>query len=322
MRFHYLLTFISIFINLSSALDISYDEFIRLFSKKEFIVEGRKFTPRRELGTGACGKVLEVKHEITKQIVAMKFEVENCKDSPTYKIEVEVYKDIEGGEGIPKMYMYGSISDKRDRTWHVLVLEKLGKDLWTIFHTCENGLSPLHVVNLALPMIKRIEYLHSKGYIHQDIKPGNFLQGAGAKKNIIYLSDFGYSEKYEQDESKVKYNLNMVGTMPYAPIRAHLGKSQSRRDDLESLGYVLMYFMNGGWLPWDIYEGDSDEKEKVGKSKMETPIEQICPKCPREFYAYLEYVKLYNFEEKPEYKHLYQHFKKLYDQLLLQERGK
>ena len=220
------------------------------------------------------------------------------------------------------MFLYGSISDVKNRNWHVIVLEKLGQDLWTIFHTCKNGLSPLQVVNLALPMIKRIEYLHSKGYIHRDIKPGNFLQGADSKKNMIYLSDFGYSEKYEQDESKVKYNLNMVGTMPYAPIRAHLGESQSRRDDLESLGYVLMYFMNGGWLPWDIYEGDSDEKEIVGKSKMETPVKDICKKCPKEFQKYMKDVKKLKFEKKPNYKHLYQLFKGLFDRLLRQQRGK
>ena len=154
------------------------------------------------------------------------------------------------------MFWYGSIRDRaiNHRDWNVLVLEKLGRSFADIFYDCENGFSTLTVVNLAMQMIKRIEYLHKKKYIHRDIKPASFLEGIGPTRKMVYLADFGFSQRY--DPSKPREDiLRFIGTITYAPINAHLKLSQSRKDDLESLGYVLMKWMMNGRLPWDIYRG-------------------------------------------------------------------
>ena len=215
-----------------------------------------RYTPRRQLRTGGCGKVIEAINEVRKQRVAIKFELKNCGTSPTFVKEVQVYKKINGDRGIPKMFWYGSIRDRaiNHRDWNVLVLEKLGRNFADIFYDCENAFSTWEVVNLAMPMIKRIEYLHKKKYIHRNIKPASFLEGIGPTRKMVYLADFGSSQRYDPSRP-LDHNLGFVGTITYAPISAHLGISQSPKDDLESLGYVLMKWMMNGRLPWDIYRG-------------------------------------------------------------------
>ena len=259
MRLYYLLASISLFVNLSHNLPdickMSYDEFIGRF-KLPFL---KRYIPKRELGTGGCGKVLEAIDKVRQQRVAIKFELKNCQPSPTFDTfenEVQVYEKIKGGEGIPKMFWHGSIQDRTPnrRNWHVLVLEKLGRSFAVIFHQCQNAFSTWEVVNLAMQMIKRIEYLHKKKYIHRDIKPANFLEGIGPTRKMVYLADFGSSQRYDPSRP-LDHNLGFVGTITYAPISAHLGISQSPKDDLESLGYVLMKWMMNGRLPWDIYRG-------------------------------------------------------------------
>jgi serine/threonine protein kinase len=109
------------------------------------------------------------------------------------------------------------------------------------------------VLMIADQLIQRIEYMHSKSYIHRDIKPENFLLGLGKKSNIIYIIDFGLSKKYRDTKTlqhiPYRENKNLTGTARYASINAHLGIEQSRRDDLEAVGYVLIYLAKG-FLPW------------------------------------------------------------------------
>ena len=257
MRLYYLLASISLFVNLSHNLPdickMSYDEFIGRF-KLPFL---KRYIPKRELGTGGCGKVLEAIDIVRNQRVAIKFELKHPEVTQTLENEAQVYEKIKGGEGIPKMFWHGSIHDRtiNYRIWNVLVLEKLGQSFSQIFHECQYGFSTLEVVRLAIQMIKRIEYLHKKKYIHRDIKPGNFLEGIGpTRTGTVYLADFGLSKRYDP-RRPIERNLGFIGTIDYAPINAHKGISQSRKDDLESLGYVLMKWMMGGRLPWEIHKG-------------------------------------------------------------------
>ena len=120
------------------------------------------------------------------------------------------------------------------------------------------------VLMLADQMIGRIEYVHNKNFIHRDIKPDNFLMGIGRHCNKLFLIDFGLAKKYRDNRTRqhipYREDKNLTGTARYASINAHLGIEQSRRDDMESLGYVLMYFNRGSLVSFsvDIIESTND----------------------------------------------------------------
>ena len=130
----------------------------------------------------------------------------------------------------------------------------------------------------AVQLISRIEFVHSKSFIHRDIKPDNFLMGLGKRANQVNVIDFGLAKKYRDPKTHIhipyRENKNLTGTARYASINTHLGIEQSRRDDVESLGYVLMYFLRGS-LPWQGLKAATKKQkyEKISEKKMSTPIE-------------------------------------------------
>uniref|UniRef100_A0ABI7WK01 non-specific serine/threonine protein kinase n=1 Tax=Felis catus TaxID=9685 RepID=A0ABI7WK01_FELCA len=165
--------------------------------------------------------------------------------------------------------------------------------------------------------ISRIEYIHSKNFIHRDVKPDNFLMGLGKKGNLVYIIDFGLAKKYRdaRTHQHIPYreNKNLTGTARYASINTHLGIEQSRRDDLESLGYVLMYF-NLGSLPWQGLKAATKRQkyERISEKKMSTPIEVLCKSYPSEFATYLNFCRSLRFDDKPDYSYLRQLFRNLF----------
>uniref|UniRef100_A0A9J2P172 non-specific serine/threonine protein kinase n=1 Tax=Ascaris lumbricoides TaxID=6252 RepID=A0A9J2P172_ASCLU len=165
--------------------------------------------------------------------------------------------------------------------------------------------------------LSRIEYIHSKDFIHRDIKPDNFLMGLGKKGNLVYIIDFGLAKKYRcsRTHAHIPYreNKNLTGTARYASVNTHLGIEQSRRDDIESLGYVLMYF-NRGTLPWQGLKAATKRQkyDKISEKKMSTPVEELCAGHPEAFATYLKYCKSLGFEEQPDYSHLRQLFRNLF----------
>ncbi|MGH0181190.1 UNVERIFIED_CONTAM: hypothetical protein FKN15_006418 [Acipenser sinensis] len=183
----------------------------------------------------------------TGEEVAIKLECVKTKH-PQLHIESKFYKMMQGGVGIPSIKWCGAEGD-----YNVMVMELLGPSLEDLFNFCSRKFSLKTVLLLADQMISRIEYIHSKNFIHRDVKPDNFLMGLGKKGNLVYIIDFGLAKKYRdaRTHQHIPYreNKNLTGTARYASINTHLGIEQSRRDDLESLGYVLMYF-NLGSLPW------------------------------------------------------------------------
>jgi serine/threonine protein kinase len=123
-----------------------------------------------------------------------------------------------------------------------------------------------------------VEFVHSRSFIHRDIKPDNFLMGLAKKANQVHIIDFGLAKKYRDPKTHIhipyRENKNLTGTARYASINTHLGIEQSRRDDMESLGYVMMYFLRGS-LPWQgLKAGTKRQKyEKISEKKMSTPVE-------------------------------------------------
>lgn len=162
-----------------------------------------------------------------------------------------------------------------------------------------------------------MEYIHSKNFLHRDIKPDNFLIGLGKKQGIIYVIDYGLSKRYRdpvtKDHIKYRDDKNLTGTARYASINTHLGVEQSRRDDLEGVGYTLMYF-NKGSLPWQGLKAKSKKEkyDRIRDIKVSTTVEDLCKGCPQEFATYLNYCRKLAFDQDPDYSYLRKLFKDLF----------
>ena len=173
------------------------------------------------------------------------------------------------------------------------------------------------VLHLGHLQISRIEYVHSKSFLHRDIKPDNFMMGLAKRGNQVFIIDFGLAKKYRDPRTHThipyRENKNLTGTARYASINTHLGIEQSRRDDLESLGYVLMYF-NRGSLPWQGLKAQTKKQkyERISEKKLSTPIEVLCKGFPSEFATYLNFCRSLRFDDKPDYTYLRQLFRNLF----------
>lgn len=165
-----------------------------------------------------------------------------------------------------------------------MVFELLGSNIESLFTSCDRLFSITTVVLLAEQMLDLIEYIHSKYFIHRDIKPENFVIGRN-DPHTIYLIDYGLARRYINPTTKehipYKDNRSMTGTVRYASINTHLGMEQSRRDDIEGLMYVLVYFAKGG-LPWQSIK-EAERKMRcirVMETKMNIPPELLCKGLP------------------------------------------
>ena len=286
-----------------------------LYHHHEFLVGDptcRRWRLLRKIGSGSFGEIYQAVDVVNGEEVAVK--LESCKAKhPQLLYESRLYKLLEGGIGIPRIRWFGT-----ERDYNVLVMDLLGPSLEDLFNFCGRKFTMKTVLMLADQMIARIEFLHTKNFIHRDIKPDNFLMGIGGQCNKIFLIDFGLAKKYRDSRKKIhipyREDKNLTGTARYASINAHLGIEQSRRDDLESLGYVLMYFNRNGNLPWQGLKAATKKQkyEKISEKKMSTPIEVLCKGFSAEFCMYLNYCRGLRFEEAPDYMYLRQLFRILF----------
>ncbi|KAI2539637.1 casein kinase 1 alpha 1 [Homo sapiens] len=310
-------------------------------SKAEFIVGG-KYKLVRKIGSGSFGDIYLAINITNGEEVAVKLESQKARH-PQLLYESKLYKILQGGVGIPHIRWYG-----QEKDYNVLVMDLLGPSLEDLFNFCSRRFTMKTVLMLADQMISRIEYVHTKNFIHRDIKPDNFLMGIGRHCNKLFLIDFGLAKKYRDNRTRqhipYREDKNLTGTARYASINAHLGIEQSRRDDMESLGYVLMYF-NRTSLPWQglkrqcltvlprlvsnswaqvilllqhpkelgLQAATKKQKyEKISEKKMSTPVEVLCKGFPAEFAMYLNYCRGLRFEEAPDYMYLRQLFRILF----------
>ncbi|KAL3013929.1 hypothetical protein AAZX31_06G080800 [Glycine max] len=201
-------------------------------------VIGGKFKIGRKIGSGSFGEIYIASNIDTSEIVAIKMESKKTKH-PQLLYEAKLYSILQGESGVPSMKWCGTDGDN-----NVLVIDLLGRSLEDFFVYCGRKFSLKTVLMLADQMLTRIEYMHSKGFLHRDIKPDNFLMGLGRKSNQVYIIDFGLAKRYRDPNTNkhipYRENKSLTGTARYASCNTHMGIEQSCRDDLESLGYVLM----------------------------------------------------------------------------------
>ncbi|XP_078428193.1 casein kinase 1-like protein 3 [Wolffia australiana] len=274
-------------------------------------IVGEKYKLGRKIGSGSFGEIYFATHVDTFETVAVKIETSKTKH-PQLFYEAKLYKALQGEVGIANIRWCGQSGEDK-----VLVLDLLGPSLEDLFVYCGRKFSLKTVLMLADQMIARIEYVHSKGFLHRDIKPDNFLMGLGRKANQVYIIDFGLAKRYRDPGSNrhitYKENKSLIGTARYASCNTHLGIEQSRRDDLESLGYVLLYFLRGS-LPWQGLRAATKKQkyEKICEKKLSTPIEVLCKSHPVEFASYFHYCHSLKFDQRPDYGFLKRLFKDLF----------
>jgi len=265
----------------------------------------------KKLGCGAFGAIYHGYNIKTGEEVAVKLESNNT-STPQLMYESKILKLLQGGTGIPSVY-HTSIGE-----YTIMVLDCLDKNLEELLSSCTNKKFSLKtVLMLADQMLSRVEYIHSKSIIHRDIKPENFLIGIKKKSHILYLIDYGLSKRYKDPKTgeHIPYleGKQLTGTARYASIYTHLGVEQSRRDDLEAIGYVLIYLIKG-YLPWQGIKANNKQEKyhKIMEKKMTTPVEILCKSLPIEFSTYLNYCRTLKFEDKPDYSYLRKMFKELF----------
>ena len=255
-----------------------------------------KFKCIKKLGEGSFGMIY--KAEYNNEYFALKFE--NRKNSQNLlESEAEIMSYLKG-PNIPYVKSYGYSGD-----YNILVMQLLGQSLEDLFEE-RKKFSIKTVCLLACQMLTVLEYVHNHHIIHRDIKPDNFVMGLDDLSSYLYLLDFGLAKKYRSSTTLIQYPMvfkkKLTGTARYASINALKGYEQSRRDDLESVGYVLMYLLRG-ILPWQGLQAKTkeDRYKKILEQKIGTNSYDLCYGFPNEFERYVEYTKNLEYTEEPDY---------------------
>ncbi|CDO93761.1 unnamed protein product [Kluyveromyces dobzhanskii CBS 2104] len=271
-------------------------------TRDDSTIVGLHYKIGKKIGEGSFGVLFEGVNMINNVPVAIKFEPRKT-DAPQLKDEYRTYKILSGSEGIPQAYYFG-----QEGLHNILVIDLLGPSLEDLFDWCGRRFSIKTVVHVAIQMITLIEELHDHDLIYRDIKPDNFLIGRPNQpdSNMVHLIDFGMAKLYRDPKTKqhipYREKKSLSGTARYMSINTHLGREQSRRDDMEALGHVFFYFLRGQ-LPWQGLKAANNKLkyEKIGDKKRSTNVYDLSQGLPVQFGRYLEIVRNLGFEETPDY---------------------
>lgn len=258
----------------------------------------------RKLGSGSFGEVYKVQNEKKKMFAA---KVEKKQNTSRLKEEYDFYLKLEKcgvKSGIPKIITFIETDEI-----YVLVMQLLGKSLDEML-TEHTLLDIGTVLKAGISIVTLLEMIHNATFIHRDIKPNNFLVDAHGE---IYIVDFGLSKQYITEDKHIGFRCerSLVGTARYASINVHMGLEPSRRDDLESVGYMLIYLLKGK-LPWQGIkkQKDEDHVKVIGEVKQYTHLSKLCEDLPQCFASYIKYCRNLQFYRTPDYEYLKELFAK------------
>lgn len=270
-----------------------------------------RFEIKGKIGSGSYSEVYLAHDKVDDVDVAVKLEWVYADKTGKLVDEGKFYQTLEkhhrkkkGLYGAPRILWSGSAGE-----YNVMVMEILGPSLEDLLKRCGNKTLSLSTVSrVGVQMVDRLEFCHVAGILHRDIKPNNFLMGIGNHKHDVYIMDFGLAKKYLTSdgthiaESKKK---GLTGTVRYTSKNIHKGIEPSRRDELTSVAYVLIYLLLGR-LPWQGINADSKrtKQRRIGKRKNQVDNEDLCKDIPHEFVKYLTYCEELGFRETPDYEYL------------------
>nr|QLJ57725.1 casein kinase 1.5 [Laodelphax striatellus] len=283
-------------------------------SSTNLVIVGTNFKVGRKIGRGNFGEVRMGKNIANDELVAIKLEPMKSKHHQL-QLEQKFYRMIGVCDGFPKVFYYGQIEQK----YNALVMEYLGPSLEELFNICGRTFSLKTVLLIAISLLTRFEHIYERNIIYRDVKPENFVIGppSSRKEKTIFVIDFGLAKEYVDESGEhipYREHKSLTGTARYMSVNTHLGREQSRRDDLEALGHMFVYFLRGS-LPWQGIRVDNAKERyrQIKEIKRSTAIEVLCDGQPEEIATYMKYVKKLDFYEKPDYEWLRKMFRDLFD---------
>jgi serine/threonine protein kinase len=262
-----------------------------------------RFIIKAKLGNGSFGDIFAGVDTWNSMDVAIKLEHVKARH-PQLQYEARVYKLLHASGqaiGIPNMYWAGTEGD-----YHAMVMDLCGPCLEDLFTYCGRIFTMKTTLQLADQLLHRIQHMHTHHFLHRDIKPENFVMGTGSRAHHVNIVDFGLSKRFFDPKLHqhipYKEGKPLTGTARYCSVSTHLGVEQGRRDDLEAIGFLLVYFAKGS-LPWQgLKVADQGQKTaRIGEKKIATTLEYLCKDLPNAFLRYLRTVRALKFEETPDY---------------------
>lgn len=292
--------------NPMQALQRSRDRLKKRVEMEEVIIGPYdcKFRLRKLVNGGSFGQIFLGENNTTGETVAIK--IEHSGQIEQLLAEGQVYRKLQGGPGIPKVYWYGM----HGSAFNAMVMELLGPSLQDLFLEAERKFSLKTVLLLIDQMIDTIHFVHHQGFVHRDISTNNFMMGVGPENaHKLHLIDFGLAKKMQVPnfcaaKRRISYNFArpMVGTGRFCSITCQRGEEEARRDDMESLGYLWIYMLKGR-LPWQGLKASCSVEKMalVLKCKQSTPLAVLCEGLPNEFLTYMSFVRDMKQYDSPNY---------------------